>query len=38
MEFLHLTARLGLAPEVAIRLAVEASEPARRKRKAHGPK
>jgi len=33
MEFLHLTARLGFAPDVAILLAVDASESSRRKRK-----
>ncbi|WP_027080410.1 helix-turn-helix domain-containing protein [Luteimonas mephitis] len=27
LEFLHLTARLGLTPEVAIRVAVEAAKP-----------
>ena len=27
LEYLHLTARLGLPPEVAIRVAVEAAKP-----------
>ncbi|TWT23623.1 helix-turn-helix transcriptional regulator [Luteimonas marina] len=38
MEFLHLTARLGLAPDVALRLVVAASESPGRRKKAPDPK